>query len=115
MLYEIWTGTPERTPTTELAAQLVQSPEVRKRASPALRAVLDLRSATGCADVLKLLPRVAKDADERAVRPLARLLRRTGCGAQGGSDCYACLRHKQTLNQTIAAVQKRPARASGGK
>src|SRR5690606_35024105 len=36
LLYEVWTGTAERTPTTELAEMLVYSADVRPRASPAL-------------------------------------------------------------------------------
>jgi DNA-binding response OmpR family regulator len=114
LLYETWTGTAHRTPTTELAAELLASSEVRAKASPALAAVLDLRRAKSCEQVQELLPRVAKEGDLRAFRPLVKLLTKTGCGPTGALDCYPCLRGTRGLNEAISAVERRPAPAIPG-
>jgi DNA-binding response OmpR family regulator len=114
VLYEIWTGTPERTPATELASELVLSAEVRGKASAALAAVLDLRRAKTCEEVRDLLPRLTKQADQRAVRPLVRLLQRSGCGPGGATDCHPCLRGSRQLTDAITAVERRPAPPTAG-
>src|SRR5690606_12066621 len=44
LLYELWTGTKKSTDTTQLARELVYKPEVRSRASSALKVALELRS-----------------------------------------------------------------------
>jgi hypothetical protein len=114
LLYEIWTGTPERTSTTELASELVLSAEVRGKASPALGATLDLRRAKSCEEVRDLLPILRKEADQRAVRPLVRFLQRSGCGPGGATDCHPCLRGSRDLTDTITAVERRPAPGAAG-
>lgn len=108
LLYDLWTGTPEKTPTTELAQELVGSDQVRKKASPALAAVLELRRAQSCEEVKQLLPRVRKEGDQRAVRPLVKLLAKRGCGPQGAQDCHPCLRGSRLLTDVIMVVEKRP-------
>jgi hypothetical protein len=108
LLYEVWTGTAERSGATELAQALLLGRDVRPRASPALAAALDLREAEACEDSAKLLPRVAEVGDKRSFAPLSRLLRRTGCGPAKKQDCYPCLRDKdEQLRKAMAAVKLR--------
>jgi hypothetical protein len=92
LLYDLWVGTRERTPTTMLAEELVYTKELREKASPALAVALDLREATTCEQVKPLLPRAIEHADRRSVRLLGRLTVRHGCGPNKAGDCYECLR-----------------------
>jgi hypothetical protein len=109
LLYEVWTGTPRRTPATELAEALVYSPEVRKRASPALAAALDLRAAEACEDAQKVLPRVEADGDRRCLVLVGKLLRKTGCGDNKRQDCYPCLRNGDAIKEALKAVRMKAA------
>jgi len=108
LLYEVWTGTSAKTDATELARALVQSPEVRPKASPALSVALDLRAAETCEQVKSVLPSALKDGDRRSLHLLAKLGARRGCGPNKAQDCYACLRDdNQELAATINAVKAR--------
>jgi hypothetical protein len=107
LLYEMWTGTAEKSESTELARALLLGHDVRPKASAALAVALDLRGAESCADHLKLIPRAIELGDKRSLAPLARLLRRTGCGPAKRDDCFACLREGDALRDALAAVKKR--------
>jgi hypothetical protein len=108
LLYEVWTGTAERSVATELAQALLLSRDVRPRASPALAVALDLRNAETCEDSAKVLERAAEVGDKRSFAPLTRLNRRTGCGAGKKQDCYPCLRDKdELLRKALSAVKLR--------
>ncbi len=109
LLYEVWTGTAERTPTTELAEMLVYSAEVRPRASPALGVALDLRRARTCDEFAAVLPQAIEHADRRSHHLLGRLTRRYGCGKKKSGDCYPCLRQDDRLDQAMRAAKTRPA------
>lgn len=109
LLYEIWTGTQERTPTTELARALLHAKDVRGKASPALAVALELRQAETCEQNRALLPRALKDGDKRSLHLLMKLKRTQGCGANKRQDCYACLRAGDELEATISAVKSRRA------
>jgi hypothetical protein len=108
LLYEVWTGTAERSFATELAQALLLGRDVRPRASPALAVALDLREAEGCEDSARIVSRAAEVGDKRSFAPLSRLLRRTGCGPGKKQDCYPCLRDKdEQLRKAMAAVKLR--------
>ena len=109
MLFDVWFSTVGKTPATRAAKEWLDSNAVRQRASPALRAALDIREAKTCSALLELLPRVAKDGDERSLRPLERLQNSSGCGFLNLADCYPCLRKGSALTDAIAAVSARPA------
>jgi hypothetical protein len=79
LLYEVWVRDRARTPTSELAEELVKSDEVRAHASPALEVALTLRDAADCDSIAKLLPRVTLHGDRRSLRPLSALERRKDC------------------------------------
>lgn len=109
MLYELWTGTAERTPVTMLAEALVNTKEVRRAASPALKAMLDLRASSDndCEGKNEILLRLKSDGDDRSAHLVNRLLRRRGCGADGREDCHPCLRDTPLLKETFYAVRAR--------
>ena len=110
LLYEIWTGTAQRSETTELARTLVYSTDVRPTASPPLAVALDLRVAETCEAFKAILPKALKDGDRRAVHLLTKLNAKRGCGPKKAADCFACLRESSDeLNATISAVKSRRA------
>lgn len=109
LLYEVWTATPNRTETTELARALVLSRDVRARASEALAIALDLRLAEACDSARALLPRALQAGDRRSLHLLLKLKKKQGCGPTKNQDCYACLREGGELDAAIKAVQTRRA------
>ena len=110
LLYEVWTGRPSRTESTELARALLYSPQVRPHASPALSVALALRAAETCEQHKAALPDALKDGDKRSLNLLAKLVNRRGCGPKKAQDCFACLRAEpDELSATINAVKSRRA------
>lgn len=110
LLYEVWTGTPARNDTTELARALVYSKDVSSKASPALAVALELRSAETCEQHAAILPKASASADRRSVHLLTKLLARRGCGPKKTEDCFACLRAEQPqLTVAIDAAKSRRA------
>lgn len=107
LLYEMWTGTAEKSESTELARTLLLGRDVRPKASPALAVALDLRQAETCEDNAKLIPKATEIGDKRSLAPLARLLRRTGCGPAKRDDCFVCLREGDALKNALVAVKRR--------
>ena len=108
LLYEVWTGTTQRTEATDLARALVYSTDVRPKASPALSVALDLRVADSCEKFKAILPKALKDGDRRALHLLLKLNAKRGCGPKKNDDCYACLREDaDELTATINAVKSR--------
>jgi hypothetical protein len=107
LLYEVWTGTAEKSESTELARALLLGKDVRPKASPALAVALELREAETCEENLKLLAKATELGDKRSLAPIARLGRRTGCGPAKRDDCFACLREGDALKNALVAVKKR--------
>jgi hypothetical protein len=107
LLYEMWTGTAEKSDSTELARTLLLGHDVRPKASPALAVALELRQAESCEDHQKLIAKATELGDKRSLAPLAKLLRRTGCGPARRDDCFACLREGDGLKNALVAVKKR--------
>jgi hypothetical protein len=119
LLYEVWVNTRAKNTRTQLAKQLVYSAAVRSKASPALNAVLDLRAALegheglelpnegACTELKRMLPGLTLHGDQRAVRVLAPLTRKSGCGPRSAEDCYPCLRDGSGLTDALAAARTR--------
>jgi len=107
LVYEVWTGTAQRSDATELARAILLGKDVRPKASPALGVALDLREATTCEESLALLTRAIEQGDKRALVPINRLARRTGCGPNKKLDCYPCLREGDLLKRAFNAVRVR--------
>jgi hypothetical protein len=108
LLYEVWTRTPVRSDTTDLARALAYSTDVLPKASPALSVALELRLAESCEQYQVLLPKALKDGDRRSTHLLLKLSSKHGCGPKKNDDCYACLREQgDELKATINAVKSR--------
>jgi eukaryotic-like serine/threonine-protein kinase len=109
LLFDVWASTSEKTQTTALAKALLDKDDVRSHASDSLRVALELRRATRCEDVKRLLPSAKENGDERVLRRLTQLASRKGCGFLGLSDCFPCLRQDDELSDAQKAVQLRKA------
>jgi hypothetical protein len=108
LLYRTWVGRPERTEVTALAAELVYSKDVLRKASEPLRVALDLRREQTCEEYALVLPRAKEHGDRRSLKVLAGLMRyQMGCGPNLTADCHACLRGSKALAQAIGAVRGR--------
>jgi hypothetical protein len=95
------------------ADKLLADPEVQKLMSDALRVLLELRAADGCAKKAAMLDRVAKHGDERSaaiLRPLTAGKRR-GCGFLQLQACPApCGKDAPAMLRAIKAIESRTAR-----
>lgn len=113
LLYDVFSSTKAKNDTTQLSEDLLQTKEIREKASPALLVTLDLRRAEKCEDFLPLLKRVSDVGDRRAFPMLAKLNQKRGCGDNKLGDCYECLRplekDKEAIDVTkaIRAASKR--------
>ncbi len=100
ILYDVWVSTAQKTPTTQLAKQLVYDSSVRSKASPSLEVALKLRAAERCQDYERLLSDVILYGDRRVARLVKPLKLTTGCGPGTREDCYPCLRNDAELLET---------------
>jgi hypothetical protein len=105
LLYEVWTGTPTKTDTTELARALLLGKGVRAKAAPPLAIALELRTTEDCEAIASALPRVIEQADKRSFLSLTKLQRKSGCGPNKRLDCYPCLRKGDAANQLKEALK----------
>ncbi|MBX3181109.1 MAG: serine/threonine protein kinase [Polyangiaceae bacterium] len=108
LLYDVWVATKAKNEQTQLARSVLFTPEMQAKASPALKAALELREAATCQDYKKVLPAITLHGDTRTIRVLQRLTERRGCGFLKRGDCYPCLRSDNALSDAIAAAKKRP-------
>jgi hypothetical protein len=107
LMYEVWTGTAERSGATELARAILLGKDVRPKASPALSVALELREATTCEESKALLSKAIDHGDKRALVPINRLARKAGCGPSKRQDCYPCLRDGDLIKRAFNAVRVR--------
>jgi hypothetical protein len=107
LIYEVWTGTAERSEATELARAILLGKDVRPKASPALGVALELREATTCEESKALLSKAIDHGDKRALVPINRLARKAGCGPNKRQDCYPCLRDGDLIKRAFNAVRVR--------
>jgi hypothetical protein len=90
------------------AQKLIAKPEIKDRASPALKALITLKAAKGCEANYAALADVKENGDARTLPLLKLLLNRSGCSSLfRTADCNPCLRKDKLLDETIAAVEKR--------
>jgi serine/threonine-protein kinase len=87
------------------AKELLADPEIRGRATPALRIALLLREAR-CEDKEALFERAGREGDERALVYLERL-RSSRCDPRRGECCF---HQRRALGRAIDALEKRGAR-----
>jgi len=92
---------------SDFALALLLTHRTYKYASPALTVVIDAETLTECEDIRSLVERTRDEGDNRAVSHLAKFAKRTGCGADGKSDCYPCLREDDAFRDALRAAQGR--------
>jgi serine/threonine-protein kinase len=99
-------------PAQQRCSESLAKPSVRAHASEAAALVLDLREAKTCDAKRSAIERAARDGDGRSLALLRPLTKRTGCGKRGHFDCWPCLRKDGLLEDAIAAIEQRVAKAS---
>jgi hypothetical protein len=107
LLYEVWTGSPNRSEATDLARALLASREERAKASEALSIALELRAAETCTATSALLSRARQVGDRRALSQLAKWKSKRQCGSSKKGCCTAD--QKKDLDATISALKTRRA------
>lgn len=95
--------------------QSLTRPAILARATPPLRAAIDLRAAKRCEAKRELLPRVKKIGDRRSLVQLQSLTATKGCGFLGLQDCWSCLRRSSALADAIATLEARTQAAENAK
>lgn len=107
LLYSLLTTSRAGSNAATQSARLLQNPDVRALATPAVLIAFDLRSAQPCARKA-LYARARESGDERALFFLRPLVATNGCGnILRRRDCFPCLEPRQDLHETIAEIQKR--------
>jgi serine/threonine-protein kinase len=94
------------------AKKALDSPDVRKRASPALAVLMAFREAKTCDQKHALLDTVRDKGDARLLSQLQPYEAARGCGFLGRSDCYPCMHRDHLLDEAKQAIVDRAANAS---
>lgn len=92
----------------ERAGKALESPELRKTASPELLLALELKAALPCKRKA-LFARARAEGDERSLPFLKPLLVTNGCTKMffAKIDCYECLGNREGLSEAIEAIEAR--------
>lgn len=107
LLYQLGPGYYHKVVMRDIAEDVLYSKDIRKKASPALGVILDLRSEDKCEDVKKTLDKVKVVGDRRSIPQLAKLQSKFGCGPKKTDDCWPCLRDGSILKDAIKEAAKR--------
>lgn len=78
-----------------------------QHSSPALQALIGLRTASECQQRRRWIETAINVGDDRFLPVLEPLQSRVGCGPDGKSDCNACLRDPDVLEHAIDVIKKR--------
>ncbi len=89
------------------AKRALDTGDVRKRASPALAALMVFREAKTCDQKHALLDTVRDKGDARLLTELRPYESSRGCGFLGRSDCYPCLHRDHALEEARQAITER--------
>lgn len=107
VLYELMLTDPK---VTVQAQQLLATPAVKQRATPALLVAYELRTANSCAARLPLLERASELGDERASQVLLPLSvgNKRGCGRWKKSPCPPpCAEEARRYSEAVARIATR--------
>ncbi len=85
-LFDVWSRTSAKTPSTKLAWELLNTSEMRELYSPSLKIALALRRVETCEARIELLPQVIEDADERSMLILAGMKKDEDCAERAGDQ-----------------------------
>jgi serine/threonine-protein kinase len=94
------------------ATRSLGRPDIRAKASPAGLLMLDLKSASTCTARKEWVDRAKDTGDGRALVTLKAMRQTHGCGFLGTRDCWACLRHDDTIEESIQAIEAREPRGA---
>jgi serine/threonine protein kinase len=89
------------------AKRVLDTGDVRRRASPALAALMAFREAKTCDQKHALLDTVRDKGDARLLTELRPYESSRGCGFLGRSDCYPCLRRDHALEEARQGITER--------
>ncbi len=109
MLFELSNAKATPAEMALFATQLLSTQEVRKKASPALALVFDMKEAADCEARKKLLEKAIEVGDRRLVKQVVALTKKTGCGDKKTDDCHPCLRddNSKIIVDSLIKIQKR--------
>ncbi len=109
ILYDVWTSSKDRTPTTRLAEALLLAKDIRSKASPALNLALSLRDKpTDCSVVSRSIQDAQKFGDRRAAMSLLGTVSRKTCGPKQDQDCARCVADAKLMRRAIRTAAARP-------
>jgi len=114
MLFDLMIARPEIRPRARAA---LESSEVQRALSPALKIAYDLYAAPSCDARLELLDEAVRDGDERAVHALAMQTAKTlkGCGPRRNKPCPApCGQHTAAFDAAAQKIKTRIETEAGG-
>jgi hypothetical protein len=113
LLYELSIAKNTPADMAQLAGQLLNSKELRSKASPAFALVLDLRDATTCEQRESILEKSIELGDRRMLRHIVPLTKKSGCGPKKTDDCNPCLRegNQKLIRDSMGKTQTRKAPA----
>ena len=107
LLYELMLTEPK---ASRIAQDLLTTPAIRERTTPALAVAYDLRLAPTCSGKVPLLERAAELGDDRSVAILAPLATgaKRGCGRKKRDPCQPpCVAEAKRFQDTIARIGSR--------
>ena len=112
LIYDVYLdhlGQPGMTPVVARALRLVNSKEILKNATPALKVALHLQEAKVCAEFRAIMADAVQHADDRSLTKLRALRARRGCGSFGNKDCFVCLRSEDVpLEAAVLRAETNP-------
>jgi hypothetical protein len=107
MLFDILLSQPEIRPRARAA---LESPDVQRILTPALKIAFDLHVAISCESRVKLLPQAIRDGDERAIGQLTiySLPSKKGCGFRKQRPCPPpCAKDVPQFEAAIKQIKQR--------
>ena len=91
----------------EKAKKILQRPDVKAKASPALAVTLDLRSANKCESKKALLSQAGQVGDNNTLSVLKTYTPTRGCGFLSARDCWPCMHKDGSLSSAIHDIEAR--------
>lgn len=107
ILYDLLTTEGVRRDLKLRAEEHFASGRYRQRSTPALQALVGLKSATSCLERRPFVELAINLGDDRFLPVLEPLQSRTGCGTDQQQDCNDCLREPDLLGHAIDVIKKR--------
>jgi serine/threonine-protein kinase len=107
ILYQLWLDKAVRDTTRRRAEKWLRGEQFARSAASTTVLAVRLRLAESCERKHDLLPMAAKAGSATVLTYLRELENEQGCGMDGKSDCFACLRKDGQLKDAIAQISAR--------